>query len=239
LAHGPAAGQACSGYLVEYDGFRLLIYAGYATVPRLLQWVGAGEVDAVFISHEHPDHCADLNPLLRARALSDEPPSPLAVYALAGALDAVLALGRPSMLADACVLHELTAGQQVSVSPFGLQSRLLPDWVPNLGVRLAAGGQVIAYTGDCGPSPDVVELAYNAGLSLAKATYAYQVPADSRRYLSSAREAGQQAARAGAGQLMLTHPWPGTDPAVARATAAERYDGAVSVAVADLLLDLP
>src|SRR5919108_5556668 len=33
----PAAGQACSGYLVEDDGFRLLLDPGYAVVPRLLQ----------------------------------------------------------------------------------------------------------------------------------------------------------------------------------------------------------
>src|SRR5215467_8575656 len=66
----PAAGQACSGYLIEADGFRLLVDPGYATVPRLLTHVDATEVDAVLVSHEHPDHCADLNPLLRARALA-------------------------------------------------------------------------------------------------------------------------------------------------------------------------
>jgi ribonuclease BN (tRNA processing enzyme) len=235
----PAAGQACSGYLVEYDEFRLLVDVGYATVPRLLQWVDAGGVDAVFISHGHPDHCADLNPLLRARALSDEPPAPLAVYALPGALDAVLALDRPGMLSDAYVLHELTPGEQVNIGPFCLESRLLPHWVPNLGVRLAAGGQVIAYTGDSGPSPEVVKLAHDAHLLLAEATYTEHVPEDSRRYLSSARQAGRQAAQAGAGQLALTHLWPGTDPAAARAAAAEQYNGAVGVAVADLLVDLP
>jgi ribonuclease BN (tRNA processing enzyme) len=69
----PAAGLACSGYLVEHDGFRLLIDPGYATLPRLLAVVDAAEVDAVLVSHGHPDHCADLNPLLRARALRDEP----------------------------------------------------------------------------------------------------------------------------------------------------------------------
>ena len=62
----PEAGQACSGYLVEQDGFRLLVDLGYATVPRLLERVTEEQVDAVFISHGHPDHCADLNPLLRA-----------------------------------------------------------------------------------------------------------------------------------------------------------------------------
>jgi ribonuclease BN (tRNA processing enzyme) len=62
----PEPGKACSGFLVEHDGFRLVIDLGYATVPRLLERATAREIDAVFISHGHPDHCADLNPLLRA-----------------------------------------------------------------------------------------------------------------------------------------------------------------------------
>jgi ribonuclease BN (tRNA processing enzyme) len=47
----PGAGQACSGYLVEHDGFRLLVDLGYATVPRLLRLATAGQIDVVFISH--------------------------------------------------------------------------------------------------------------------------------------------------------------------------------------------
>jgi ribonuclease BN (tRNA processing enzyme) len=234
----PDAGQACSGYLVEYDGFRLLVDLGYATVPRLLEWVTADQVDAVFISHGHPDHCADLNPLLRARALRDHPPAPLPVYALPGALDAVLALDRPGMLAHAYVLHEFSAGSHLNIGPFRAQTRLLPHWVPNAGVRLTAGGRVFAYTGDTGPSPDVVELARDADLLLAEATYVDQVPEDSRRYLSSARQAGRQAADAGARHLLLTHLWPGTEPAAARAAAVDGYDGEVGVATADLALDL-
>jgi ribonuclease BN (tRNA processing enzyme) len=93
----PDAGQACSGFLVEQDGFAVLVDAGYAVVPRLLSLLPAGRLDAVLISHGHPDHCADLNPLLRARALGGEPLPPLPVYAPAGALDAVLALDRPGI----------------------------------------------------------------------------------------------------------------------------------------------
>src|SRR5262249_2017047 len=74
----------------------------------LLQHTGAEQVDAVFVSHGHPDHCADLNPLLRARALRDDPPAALPLYAPPGALDAVLALDRPGMLADAYVLTAFT-----------------------------------------------------------------------------------------------------------------------------------
>jgi ribonuclease BN (tRNA processing enzyme) len=234
----PEAGQACSGYLVEQDGFRLLVDAGYATVPRLLERVPAEQVDAVFISHGHPDHCADLNPLLRARALGDDPPPPLPVFALPGALDAVLALDHPRMLADAIALREFRAGDRLDIGPFRAQTCLLPHWVPNAGIRLTAAGQVLTYTGDCGPCPEVVALARRADLLLAEATYAGQVPGDSRLYLSSAADAGRQAAEAGARRLLLTHLWPGTDPAAARAAAAGGYDGEIEVATPGLVRDL-
>lgn len=236
----PQAGQACSGYLVEHDGFRLLVDVGYATVPRLLQWTTADQVDAVFISHGHPDHCADLNPLLRARALGDTPgdATPLPVYAPAGALDAVLALDRPGMLDDAYRLHEFAAGERLDIGPFGAETRLLPHWVPNAGLRLTAGDGVLVYTGDTGPSPEVAMLARGADLLLAEATFVDQVPEASRRYLSSARQAGRYATEAGVGQLLLTHLWPGTDPAAARAAAATEYGGDLGVAVADLVVEI-
>lgn len=234
----PAAGQACSGFLVEQDGFRLLVDVGYAVVPRLLQRVAADRVDAVFVSHRHPDHCADLNPLLRARALGGRPAPPLPVYALPDALDAVLALDRPGMLADAYRINEVADGARVEIGPFLAETRLLPHWVPNAGIRLAAGGRTVAYTGDSGPGPAVVALARDADLFLAEATHVDEVPEDSRGYLTSARQAGQQASAAAAGQLLLTHLWPETDPAAARAAAAEGYPGQIRVASADLVVDL-
>ena len=234
----PDAGQACSGFLVEHDGFRLLLDLGYAVVPRLLERFSAGQIDAVFISHGHPDHCADLNPLLRARVMGDDPLPPLPVYAPPGALDAVLALDRPGMLDDGYVLHELTIGSGLDIGPFHARTRLLPHWRPNAGIRLTAAGQVLAYTGDTGPSAGVADLARAADLLLAEASYVDQVPEDLARDLSSARLQGRQAAAAGAGRLLLTHLMPGTDPAAAVAAAQHDYRGEVSVATAGLVLDL-
>jgi ribonuclease BN (tRNA processing enzyme) len=235
----PGPGQACSGYLVEHDGFRLLIDPGYATCPRLLEWSSADLVDAVFISHGHPDHCADLNPLLRARALTDQPPAPLPVYAPPGAVDAVLALDRPGMLSSAYRLREFSPGDRLDIGPFGARTCLLPHWLPNAGLRLAAGGRILAYTGDSGPSPRLADLAQDSDIFLAEATYADQVPEDSSDYLSSARQAGQQATVAGARRLILTHLRPGTRPAAALTAARAGYDGEISVATAGQVVDLP
>jgi ribonuclease BN (tRNA processing enzyme) len=235
----PTARQACSGYLAESDGFLLLIDPGYATLPRLLEHTAASAVDAVLISHGHADHCADLSPLLRARALSDDPPGALAVHTLPGAVDAVLALDAPRMLAGSYVLREFTPPGRFGIGPFEISSWLLPHFVPNAGLRLTAGGSVLSYTGDTGPSPGIADLARGADLLLAEATYPHVVPGHSAAYLSSAVQAGQHAAGAGAARLVLTHLWPGTDPAVAREAATGTFAGPIDVARPGLVIDLP
>jgi ribonuclease BN (tRNA processing enzyme) len=231
----PEAGGACSGFLVEHDGFRVVLDLGYATLPRLLGLADAAAVDAVLVSHGHPDHCVDVNPLLRARALRDHPPAPLPLYAPPGALDAVLALDGPRMLAGAYTLPALA--DRFQVGPFRVQTRALPHFVPNAGIRLSAGGASLAYTGDSGPSPEVAALAAGADLLIADATYPEQVPAASAAYLTSARTAAAQAADAGAARLWLTHLWPGTAAADALA-AAGGYGGDVAVATGGLAVDL-
>jgi len=234
----PEAGQACSGYLIEHDGFRLVLDLGYATMPRLLGYVAAESVDAVVVSHGHPDHCADLNPLLRARALRDRPAAPLPVYAPPGALDAVLALDRPGMLTAAYDLREFTPGEGFDIGPFQVLTRLLPHWVTNAGIRLTAGGTAVVYTGDSGPSPEIARLARDADMLLAEASYVDQVPEDAREFLSSARQAGGQAAAAEVGRLLLTHLFPGTVAAAAGDAAADAYRGRIGVATGGLVVDL-
>jgi len=234
----PAAGSACSGFLLEHEGFRLLLDAGYATLPRLLEHIPAEALDAVLISHGHPDHCADLNPLLRARALSDNPPPALPVFAPTASLDAVLALDRPGMLDRALSLREFEPGRTLAIGPFTVATRLLPHWVPNAGVRLEADDAAVAYTGDSGPDPAVVELARGADLLIAEATYPQQVPADSAAYLTSALQAGAQATGAGVGRLMLTHLWPGTDVGAAMSAASATYAGRIDVAQCGLRMEV-
>jgi len=234
----PEPGQACSGFLVEHDGFRLLLDAGYATMPQLLTHISADQLDAVFITHRHPDHCADLNPLLRARALVDRPAPALPVYSLPGALDAVLALDRPGLLDDAVDVREFAAGDAFDLGPFQAVTSLLPHSVPNAGIRLTVDERTLVYTGDGGPCTAVVELARDADLMVAEATHVDEVPNDMKGLLTSAADAGSQATEAGVRSLLLTHLWPGTDPYAARAAARETFTGGIGVATPGLAFEL-
>jgi ribonuclease BN (tRNA processing enzyme) len=66
----PEPGRACSGFLLEHDGFRVALDLGYGTLPRLLSLLGSATavgLDAVIVTHDHPDHVIDLHGLFRAR----------------------------------------------------------------------------------------------------------------------------------------------------------------------------
>jgi ribonuclease BN (tRNA processing enzyme) len=234
----PPAGGACSGYLVDHGGFRLLVDPGYATLPRLLEIVPDADIDAVLVSHRHPDHVADLNPLLRARVMGGGSLPALPTYALPDALTAVLALDRMEAVTAACDIREFDAGEAFSIGPFAIQSRRLPHPAPNSGFRITVDGRTLTYTGDAAPSDDLVELADSTDLLLAEATYVDVVPADTTGSLNSAAEVGRQAERASVGRLLLTHLMPGTDPGASISAAARAYDGPIDVATSGVVVEL-
>lgn len=232
----PGHGRPCSGYLVEADGFAVLIDPGYGVATALSTGDGL-TFDAVLVSHAHPDHCADLNPILRARAWADVPLPPLPVHALPGALDAVLALDRPEVLAGSYVLRDLEPGADLSIGPFQVLTAPLPHPRPNLGFRISAGTRSLVYTGDCGPSDGLIQLAEGADLLLAEASYAETVPPEVVGALSSAADTGREAAMSGVQRLVLTHLIPETNEADAVAAAARHFAGPVVVARPGLVLE--
>ena len=234
----PTPERGCSGYLVEQAGFRLLLDPGYATLPVLLEHVGAAALDAVFVSHSHGDHCADLNPLLRIRHLDPHQPPLLPVFAMPGAVDSVLALDADMNLAHNADVHEFDPGAELTVGPFTLHTTSLSHFVDNTGVRVESGGVSLVYSGDGGADPALRGLAAQATVLLTEATFVDDVPPDSRGSLASAALAAEHADLAGVGRLVLTHLWPGTEPDAASQTARRRYDGPIDVATPGLIVDV-
>ena len=199
----------------------------------------AEAIDAVLVSHRHPDHVADLNPLLRARVMGDGSPPRLPTYALPDTLGAVLALDRIEAVTDACDVREFEAGDAFAIGPFAIESRRLPHPAPNAGFRITVDGRSLTYTGDAAPSDDLVQLAAGTDLLLAEASYVESVPADTVASLNSALEVGRQASRAQASRLLLTHLLPGTDPDASRAAAGRAFGEWIEVATGGFVVELP
>ncbi|MFI9817760.1 MBL fold metallo-hydrolase [Saccharothrix variisporea] len=243
----PEPGRACSGFLVEWDGFRLVLDLGYATLPRLLRHCPDGSVDAVVVTHEHPDHCIDLHGLFRMRFYGGAAGSGAAgggaaggrvpLYCPPGVLTRLGALEPEVDLTAVFDVHDLPG--RYRVGPFELTGVPLPHYVPNAGVRLEADGVVLAYTGDTGPSPALAELGRDADLYIVEATDRIGETEQPCRNLLTSTEAGRWASRAGARTLMLTHFWPGNDRSAAAAAARAEFTGDVLTAEEDLLVPLP
>ena len=243
----PEAGRACSGFVFEHEGYRVVLDLGYGTLPRLLTLLGssAGDgIDAVIVTHEHPDHMVDLHGLFRARWFARREAPAIPLYAPDGVVARVSGLEEDDKAAVRHVLdwHPLPT-MPYEVGPFLLESWALPHFVANAGVRLSAPGLTVAYTGDTGPCPALADLGHAADLYVVEATSRTQRPgtqpgpAGPRMHLT-AHEAGEAASAAGARQLLLTHFWPGNDREASRAEAAEVFGGEVLVAEEGLELIL-
>ncbi|MFH9352452.1 MBL fold metallo-hydrolase [Kitasatospora sp. NPDC017646] len=228
----PEAGRAASGFLLEYDGFRLVLDLGYGTLPRLLEHCGAGELDAVVITHEHPDHCADLSALCRARYFAEPRGARLPLYCTPGVVDRVQAMEPSEELGEVFEVHRLPS-DGCQVGPLRLESALLPHHVPHAGVRLTAPGLAVAYSGDAGPGEPLAELAADCDLFIAGVTLR---GTDRDPLLLSAFEAGAWAARARARRLLLTHFWPGADRSGSVSEAGSGFAGEVVAAEEGMVL---
>ncbi|GAA1974945.1 MBL fold metallo-hydrolase [Amycolatopsis minnesotensis] len=210
---------------------------GYATAPRLFETVDDGDVDAVIVTHEHPDHCVDVSALGRVREYLHAGRPRLPLYGTPGVLRVLRALEPRPDPETVFEFHDLAEGGRVG--PLELTALALPHHVPNHGVRLTAPGLTVAYTGDTGPSAALAELGRDADLFIAEATLSGGGPATGPRYLMTAGEAGTYAAQAGARRLLLTHFWPGADRSASVAQARERFGGEVLAATEGMVVELP
>lgn len=232
----PEPGRACSGFLVDWDGYRLVLDLGYATLPRLLARCPDGAVDAVVITHEHPDHCIDLHGLVRMRLYGGPLEPKLPLYCPPGVLDRLGGLEPDVDLRAVFEVHSLPGTYRVG--PFALTGVPLPHYVPNAGIRLQADGMTLAYTGDTGPGPLLAELGRDADLFIVEATDRDGEVSRPVRNLMTSAEAGRWAQLAGARQLLLTHFWPGNDRAASTAAARVEFGRDVLAAEEDLVIPL-
>ncbi|MEH0845686.1 MBL fold metallo-hydrolase [Micromonospora sp. CPCC 205711] len=227
----PGPESPCSAYLVEADGFRLLVDFGSGSLSTLQRYVGLHAPDAILLTHLHCDHILDaVSYVVVRRYAPDGPYPPLPVYAPPGAPDRLAAAyGQDdSTVEDVYQFYGLQPGT-FPIGPFTVTVDRMNHPVETYGVRLEHGGRVLCYSSDTAPCDALLRLAQDADVFLCEASYLDGMENPPDLHLTG-REAGETATKAGVGRLLLTHlvaAW-GSE-AHTLESAAGAYAGALEV----------
>lgn len=241
---GPTSPASC--YLVQVeDGDRTWSVAldlGSGALGALQRHLDPADLDAVVITHLHPDHCIDLCGLYVTRkyAPAGMPARPLPVHGPAGTAEHIATayggLGPAGMSAE--LDFRVVTGDPFDIGPVRITPVRVNHPVECWGYRVEAGGAVLAYTGDTDSTPALTPLLTGADLVLMDAAFVDGRDATRGIHLSGSRAAQAAVDAGGVRRLMLTHLPPWNDPALVRAQAAAVWPGEVELAEPDATYDL-
>ncbi|MGP3970249.1 MBL fold metallo-hydrolase [Streptomyces sp. 6N223] len=231
----PSADSACSSYLIEAEGYRLLLDMGNGALGELQKHIGLYDIDVIAISHLHPDHCIDMCAYFVARYYRHEGGrcDPMPVYGPAGTerrLTAAYA-DTPSdhSMSEVFEFRTLTPGGDFRLGPLTVRTAQVNHPVETYGFRVEHGERAFCYSGDTGSCGSLTELARGVDVFLCEASFTHGKEDVPGLHLNG-RQAGECARAAGAQRLVLTHIPPWTDAQVNLGDAKAVFDGPVELA---------
>jgi ribonuclease BN (tRNA processing enzyme) len=239
---GPESAASC--YLVEgeHEGrtWRVLLDLGSGALGSLQRFIDPLSVDAVLLTHLHPDHYFDISGLYvlwRYHPDGQRPPIPVWGPKGVGKQAArSYGLRRDPGMSAQFDFHEYDE-EPIRLGPFTISAGRVVHPIRAYALRVECGGRVLVYSGDTGPCQELVDLAAGADLLLAEAAFVEGGDNPVDLHLTG-RQAGATATEAGAARLVLTHVPPWHDAEVCLGEAREVYAGPLEVATVGATYDL-
>jgi len=225
-----APGGACTGYLIESATTKVWLDAGPGTLANLQDVCTLAELDAVVLTHAHPDHWLEL-PIVANALQWYEQRSRLPVYSNAHMANQARDLIGP----DIDVPFEWFIVDENDTLVIGDQTwtfAATEHYVPTLAIRAESGGQSIAFSSDTGPAfsfNPMVERDGPIDLMLIESTFLERSEHVGVLHLS-ADEAGEIAEQAGATRVVLTHQAPLEDRLAHLERASTNFSGTMVLA---------
>ncbi|GAB3585743.1 MBL fold metallo-hydrolase [Calidifontibacter terrae] len=233
-----------SSYLLQADHqgrtWNLVLDMGPGSLGELQRHVDLADIDAIVISHLHPDHCLDLTGLF---VVTKYHPTrgPLPAIPVYGPQDTGARMSRANgvTLSEASDPHgmdtefnfrTIVSQRSFQVGPFTVTPHRVNHPVEAYGFRVEADGKLLVYTGDTDSTPALSPLMTGADLLLADSAFC-----DIRDEVRDIHLTGSRAAQAaldagGVRRLMLTHIPSWNDRESCRAQAAAVWPGEVELA---------
>jgi ribonuclease BN (tRNA processing enzyme) len=242
---GPDASASC--YLLEStvgEGddrrtWRVLLDLGNGALGVLQRHADALAVDAVLLSHLHPDHCMDLCGLYVLRKYHPDGTQPrIPVWGPSGVGERMSdAYGLPDGLGMSDVFDFQEYAGPFEVGPFTVSPIRVEHPVVAYGLRVTADGSSLGYSGDTATCEGLDRVAADVDLFLCEASFR-EVDDNPPGIHLTGVEAGSTASRAGADRLVITHVPPWFDREAMLAEARTTFSGPVDLAAAGATYDL-
>ncbi|MBA2692648.1 MAG: MBL fold metallo-hydrolase [Rubrobacter sp.] len=237
----PSASRACTGFLIEADGGRLLIDCGTGIFERLRAAIPPEEVGDIVVSHPHFDHIADLIPFRYYLAFEARPEHPPKLHLPPGASEKLRKVVEPidptpGFFTDVFDASAYDPERELRIGSLSITFHKTRHPVDTFAMRLTSeGGETVVYSADTGWLDSLAAFAEGADLFICEATWA-DGEGNPDIHLS-APEAGRLASMAGAKKLALTHVAEPLAKAAADA-ARKEFEGPVEHAAAGSTLEL-
>ena len=155
---GPTSLSSC--YLLEHDGFRVVVDLGHGSLGVLQQHIALTDIDAIVLSHLHADHSIDLTALYVAHRYGPyDFTGRLPVYGpsdTAERLASAYGMKDPQGMTAAFDFRDLSVA--ASIGPFRVRAERVAHPVEAYAVRFEVDGSALVYSGDTGPCRAIDEL---------------------------------------------------------------------------------
>jgi ribonuclease BN (tRNA processing enzyme) len=240
----PGPDSPASGYLIEAEGFRMVLDLGHGAFGAMQKYVEPSDLDAVVVSHLHADHCIDLTAYVVALRYGGAgyrcsgPAGRIRLVGPAGTRDRLEAAYDP--LARKLSLHEIftfATPADGELGPFRMSYAQVNHPLHTNAIRVEHGGRSLVYSADTGESSELIALADGADVLLCEASVGPDETLVPDLHMTG-RMAGEHAHKAGVGKLIVTHVPPWNSPQVAADEAATAYKGTIEIAEPDAVYEI-
>ena len=194
----PLAGGATSCYIVEAEGYPVLLDIGSGALSLIQRIRSFDEIDDIIISHFHSDHHADAGVALYSRLISMQlkrPVNPLIFHAMESHELDMAPYSYVSMI-DEDTVEE--------IGPFSVRYMRTEHPVPCLAVKLSYDGKSVVYTADGALSDRLAAFSSSADILIAECSF-YPGTADDAAGHMDALDVSDLAVSAAPEKLIVSH----------------------------------
>ncbi|HLQ71864.1 MAG TPA: MBL fold metallo-hydrolase [Bacillota bacterium] len=198
----PAPDGATSAYLLEKDGFRLMVDMGSGALAKIQTYVHVMDIDAVILSHYHHDHIADIGVLQFAWLVQSYLREQKEILPIYGHMEDET--GFQSLTHDFTEGMAYDPSENLRVGPFTITFLKTVHPVPCYGMRITDGRHTIVYTADTSFQQEWIPFSRKADLLITDCNFYAEQDGTEAGHMNS-EDAARIACEADVDTLLLSH----------------------------------